>query len=61
MPDSGGFGACGILEWRPERGITMFCRDRLERHRQTMTITYAGFVRLVRPRVLELARSPRAA
>ena len=39
----------------------MFCRDRLERHRQTMTISYTDFVRLVRPRVLELARSPRAA
>jgi len=30
-------------------------------HRETMTIAYADFVRLVRPRVLELARSPRAA
>lgn len=30
-------------------------------HRATMTIAYADFVRLARPRVLELARSPRAA
>jgi len=30
-------------------------------HRETLTIAYADFVRLARPRMLELARSPRAA
>jgi Ala-tRNA(Pro) deacylase len=30
-------------------------------HRETMTIAYADFVRLVDPRMLDLARSPRAA